>query len=96
MENRTNYTPAENLEAFNFEIYTKNPETGEGGWDIKDVVVFGVTKSDAIEIMRRDVPNYDCVITSTASWNGVPLNDNERRHYEAGNTWYNTDNNLVN
>jgi hypothetical protein len=38
-----------------FEIYTKNPETGKGGWDIKFVL------SHPQHIKR--FPNFDCIIS---------------------------------
>lgn len=37
------------LQSWNFEIYTCNPETKETGWDIAHIVAFGLTKADAIE-----------------------------------------------
>jgi len=38
-----------------YEIYTKNPETGEEGWDIKLVW----STPDMIELY----PHFDCVVT---------------------------------
>ena len=38
-----------------YEIYTKNPKTGESGWDIKFVLA---TKSTI-----KLYPNFDCIIT---------------------------------
>lgn len=48
-----------------FECYTKNPETGEGGWDI--VYIEGVK-----EKIARHYPNFDCFITK-----GSPVAGNE-------------------
>ena len=39
-----------------FECYLKNPETGEGGWDIQ--YIRGVK-----EKIKRYYPNFDCFIT---------------------------------
>lgn len=44
-----------------YEIYTKNPETGESGWDIKWVMAEN----------RQQVsmfPFFDCVITVNDYW----------------------------
>jgi hypothetical protein len=38
-----------------FEIYTKNPKTGQTGWDIKFVYASDVT--------IKTFPHFDCVIT---------------------------------
>jgi hypothetical protein len=77
----------ETVESFNFEIYTKNPDTGETGWDIKHVVAFGVSKAAAIGVLKT-IPNFDCVITSTASYNGMPLTPKERELADNGRFWY--------
>lgn len=42
-----------------YEIYTKNPETGETGWDIKLVL----STRERLE----DYPDFDCIIC-TAAW----------------------------
>ncbi len=42
-----------------YEIYTKNPETGEGGWDIKLV--------RSIDELIKKYPNFDCIITKNDS-----------------------------
>lgn len=55
------------MKAFNFEIYTKNPQTGEEGWDIVFRTVFvdsketNSTKSGAREALKN-TPLFDCVI----------------------------------
>ena len=46
-----------------FESYTKNPETGEGGWDI--VYIEGVK-----EKIARYYPNFDCFITQDTPSDG--------------------------
>ena len=38
-----------------YEIYTKNPETGETGWDI--LFVYASAKT------IKQFPNFDCIIT---------------------------------
>lgn len=38
-----------------YEIYTKDPETGKGGWDIKNV-------RSTDELIKR-YPNFDAIIT---------------------------------
>jgi len=51
-----------NKKAFNFEIYTCNPATGEGGWDIKNPYIFAEDKKAAKEILKNDYPDFDCII----------------------------------
>lgn len=46
----------------NVEIYTKNPVTGEEGWDIEFVKVYALTQKEVNEILNRELPNFDCVI----------------------------------
>lgn len=46
---------------FNFEVYTKNPFTGEMGWDIKFVSVFANSKDDAKEYLKK-WNLFDCII----------------------------------
>ena len=53
--NRISIKQTENDMTHIYEIYTKNPETGEKGWDIKWV--------NASEDRIRSFPNFDCVIT---------------------------------
>lgn len=78
------------LEKFHFEIYTKNPETGEGGWDIKFIVAFGYHKSSAVSVITNDVPNFDEIITSTPQWDGTDVTDADiQEAIKQGNVfWY--------
>lgn len=55
------------MKAFNFEIYTNNPETGENGWDIKfrTVLVDSTetnTKTSGAREALKQTPLFDCVI----------------------------------
>lgn len=50
------------MKQYNFECYTKHPQTGETGWDIKWVGVFADSKEDARELLKS-FPNFDCVLT---------------------------------
>lgn len=61
-----------------FECYTKNPETGEGGWDI--VWIEGVK-----EKIQRYYPNFDCFITQDYPRAGqklIQFDKLEREDYE--------------
>lgn len=88
-------------EVFSFEVYTKNPDTGEEGYDIKHVRAFGTAYSDRMRYARAKaaveaMPNFDTVITSTAEWNGTDLGDEDIRHWANGEAWYETDAREVN
>ena len=51
------------LKQAEFEIYTCNPETGEGGWDIRFVTVLGITSwAEARAKLKESYPQFDCVI----------------------------------
>lgn len=54
-----------------FEIYTKNPDTGEGGWGIQ--YVEGVK-----EKIKEHYPHFDCFITK-----GYPTGDNDAVKFHA-------------
>lgn len=41
------------MKEVNFETYTKNPETGESGWDIYFVSVIADSKVEAKEILKE-------------------------------------------
>lgn len=49
------------MKAFSFEIYTKNPLTGETGWDIQFVNVFAEDMAAAKQQLKL-IPDYDCII----------------------------------
>lgn len=49
-----------------FEIYTKNPDTGESGWEIE--WVYGVR-----EMIESYYPNFDCFITQDLSKQTKPF-----------------------
>jgi hypothetical protein len=95
MENNNN-NELNTLETFSFEIYTKNPVTGETGWDIKFVRAFGKTKKEAINWLKNEVPHFDEIITSTASDNGCHLNEEDLKVYASGRNCYEVTENLVN
>lgn len=50
------------MKAFNFEIYTLNPITKETGWEIEFPTVYANSYQHAIEILKNDYPDFDCVI----------------------------------
>jgi hypothetical protein len=47
---------------FEYEIYTKNPITGQPGWDIQFITIIANSRKEAKELLRRH-PNFDCIIT---------------------------------
>lgn len=55
------------------EIYAKNPETGEGGWDIHFAWVGAETAEGAILLAQMHVPHYDELITINEQAKVVPL-----------------------
>jgi len=57
------------MKKFCFEIYTKNPETGEEGWDIEHVIIYSDSLVNAKKIIET-YPNFDCVVT-TGDWFGA-------------------------
>lgn len=46
---------------YSIQYYTKNPETGKGGWEIKYISVYADSYEEACEKMN-DVPDFDAVI----------------------------------
>lgn len=48
--------------AYNFEVYTCNPATGETGWDIKCPTIFATDKANAREILKNEYPHFDVII----------------------------------
>lgn len=70
--------------AFNFEIYTCNPETGETGWDIHCPTVFAKDKAEAKEKLKS-YPNYDCIILFNC---GRPMNETDTEYYANGYDFY--------
>lgn len=54
------------MRQYNFEIYTKCPETGETGWEIEFRNVTAQSKERAIEMLESS-PNFDCIILSNGS-----------------------------
>ena len=49
------------LQEFNWELYTINPETKETGWDIKFASVIAESHEQAKEILKQ-WPLFDCII----------------------------------
>lgn len=49
------------MQEVNFEVYTKNPKTGELGWDIKFVSVVAKDKGEAKQMLAK-WPLFDCII----------------------------------
>lgn len=50
------------LKEYIFEVYMKNPETGEGGWDIKFVLVVAQDITKAKQVLKNN-PLFDIIIT---------------------------------
>lgn len=46
---------------FGYEIYTKNPTTGETGWDIKFIEVVATSHRNALEMLAK-WPLFDVII----------------------------------
>ena len=49
------------MKAYQFAIYTVNPQTNETGWDIEFRTIFANERSEAREALRN-TPLFDCVI----------------------------------
>jgi hypothetical protein len=71
------------MKAFSFEIYTKNPQTGEPGWDIKFVNVFTNDMQKAKSLLKT-VPDFDCIILFNHS---CELDNDDIEAYEKGNKY---------
>lgn len=75
------------VKAFNFEVYTCNPATGEEGWDIKFPTIFARSVKEARKLLKSDYPNFDCVIL----WNyGIEIKDGsvEAKNYATGAKYF--------
>lgn len=62
------------MKAFNFEIYTCHPITGEGGYDIKFPTVYANTKEEAKLFLKNEYPNFDCIILFNY---GIDINESD-------------------
>lgn len=81
-------------EKFTFEVYLKDAKTGQGGYDIAYITAFGHGRKEARRVLDS-IPLFDCVITATASYNGLPVTSEDRQ--KAGsNDWYFCEANEVN
>lgn len=69
------------MREFNFEIYVKNAETGENGWDIHFVQFMAENKEDA-KAKLASYPNFDCIITADCGGH---------EPYDVGNGFFRTD-----
>lgn len=78
------------MKAYNFEIYTSNPETGEEGWDIKLVSVFAEDGQEARLSLKWNVPNFESIILFNRS---TELSENETAIYATGAKYFYTDGN---
>jgi hypothetical protein len=82
------------MKAFNYEVYTCNPQTGERGWDIKMVSVFAEDKTEARQNLKQFVPHFDVDILF--NWCTDP-NDasmtKEKALFDEGKQYYYTKNN---
>lgn len=52
---------------FGYEVYTKNPETGENGWDIKFVEVVATEPQQAKNFLKA-WPLFDVIILKNYSY----------------------------
>lgn len=77
------------MKAFNFEVYTCNPTTGEEGWDIKFPTVFADSLPMAREVLKESYPNFDCEILFN---HGDKIQDGsiEAKHYATGAKYFDT------
>lgn len=75
------------MKAFNFEVYTCNPTTGETGWDIKFPTVFADSMEQAKAFLRTSYPNFDCIILFNY---GIEIKDGskEAKHYATGASYF--------
>lgn len=75
------------MKAFNFEIYTKHPQTGEEGWEIEQPTIFAETKEKAKQFLKESYPNFDCIILFNY---GIEITDGsvEAKHYANGEMYF--------
>ena len=52
---------------YHYEVYTKNPTTGEGGWDIKTGWVSALSLEQATQKIESRIINFDCFIQCYAA-----------------------------
>ena len=75
------------INTYNFEIYTKNPRTGETGFDIAFINVYAKSNKEAREILKQ-TPDFDCIILDNSpEWDSVPATKEELRTYRQGYKW---------
>jgi len=71
---------------FNFEVYMKNPETGEEGWEIEFINVFASDLQEAKHKLEELVPDFDVIILFNHS---VPMSDDDKDlFYNSGRHFY--------
>ena len=59
---------------FLVEFYTRNPKTGEGGWDINFAWVYAADRAEAIaKLQANQGSRFDCVITCGQQCEIFPL-----------------------
>lgn len=76
--------------AWNFEVYTCNPITGQEGWDLIFVSVFADNKQEAKDNLKKFVPDFDEIIL----FNRVTeLDEQESDIYASGANYFYTDSN---
>lgn len=66
------------------EVYTKNPKTHEGGWDIQFAWI-GASSLDAAVKKAEMVPNFDEVIMIDEQFSITPLGGNMRANCQNAN-----------
>lgn len=67
------------MKAYNFEVYTCHPSTGESGWEIEFPDVVAESKKEAKLLLKR-WPLFDCIIlfnheTETEKEKGIYINE---------------------
>jgi len=70
MQNTISLTSKDSL--YLLEIYTKNPTTGEGGWDIHFAWIGAGSSKEARQKAKR-IRNFDEVIDCEEQWKISPL-----------------------
>ena len=74
------------IKEYNFEIYTKHPETKEGGWDIKFASTFATNTDEARQLFRDSYPLFDSFIS--LNFRDVELGEQELQLFNSGVTFF--------
>ena len=55
------------MKKYLFEIYLKNPVTGERGWSIEHIFVYAENRDGAKKVLNS-LPDFDCIIDSLGAY----------------------------